>query len=550
MSTFNSSDVFAVARDNTLYHCIALDVPDVLSTDRFIAQSTSDNLFYTMPASRGPTTPASTWLAASRAGVVYKLSGTDFREAFRKPTIDFEITLTAPDLTFELRIGTTVPTAGTVLGKVLWGDGSPIETITQSSNVDQSGFFDLSAPIMSHTYASAGTYVIRYRTRDLINPFFFSSPIKTQLRKVFNPLEGIRLGGSWTNPIAFEAQTELREVSIGSGAEVTSLRRAFSGCTKLETFNVADGNLSNVTSIYQAFAGLAGTAGPGFSIQGGMNWRGLTGSQGVQFDTVFGQSKVLAIGAAGNPVLMPTAQDYSLNFFANLTSGDNGANSLVGVYFDTLERCTSFVAGLGHCRGLEVFSVANGNMSKVTNINTAFANAGTAGPGFSIQGGMNWRGLTGSQGDQFISVFAQSKVLSIGAAGNPVLMPTAQNYSFNYFANLTSGDNGAASLTAVYFDTVRKCTSMAFGFAFCTTLSTFLVTDTANGFDEITNLAGAFVSCALSQASVDHILLLCVNGGQSTVTLGLNGGTNATPSATGLDYKATLVSRGWTVIHN
>lgn len=61
----------------------------------------------------------------------------------------------------------------------------------------------------------------------------------------------------------------------------------------------------------------------------------------------------------------------------------------------------------------------------------------------------------------------------------------------------------------------------------------------------------------LSQASVDHILvqLAALDGTSSTVpysnlTVTLAGGTNATPSLTGLTAKATLVARGCTVTNN
>lgn len=56
----------------------------------------------------------------------------------------------------------------------------------------------------------------------------------------------------------------------------------------------------------------------------------------------------------------------------------------------------------------------------------------------------------------------------------------------------------------------------------------------------------------LTQAAVDAILLAFVNANRTTGTRVLNlGGTgNSAPSSAGLGYKATLVSRGWTVTHN
>ena len=66
----------------------------------------------------------------------------------------------------------------------------------------------------------------------------------------------------------------------------------------------------------------------------------------------------------------------------------------------------------------------------------------------------------------------------------------------------------------------------------------------------------AAYECALSQASVDEGLAACVAGGMTSAeyTGGImwdsSGGTSATPSAAGLADKATLVARGWAVVHN
>jgi hypothetical protein len=65
-----------------------------------------------------------------------------------------------------------------------------------------------------------------------------------------------------------------------------------------------------------------------------------------------------------------------------------------------------------------------------------------------------------------------------------------------------------------------------------------------------------FTTCALTQASVDGVLvsLAALDGTNGTTTF--NGrtvtisGTSATPSSSGLAAKATLVARGCTVTHN
>lgn len=70
------------------------------------------------------------------------------------------------------------------------------------------------------------------------------------------------------------------------------------------------------------------------------------------------------------------------------------------------------------------------------------------------------------------------------------------------------------------------------------------VSNTVGDFNAANNL--------LTQAAVDAILLAFVNANKTTGTrtLTLNGTGNAAPSVTGLGYKSTLVSRGWTVSHN
>lgn len=55
---------------------------------------------------------------------------------------------------------------------------------------------------------------------------------------------------------------------------------------------------------------------------------------------------------------------------------------------------------------------------------------------------------------------------------------------------------------------------------------------------------------ALPESEVDGVLVALAGGTAINGRLVLTGGTNATPSATGLSAKATLEGRGWTVIVN
>lgn len=135
----------------------------------------------------------------------------------------------------------------------------------------------------------------------------------------------------------------------------------------------------------------------------------------------------------------------------------------------------------------------------------------------------------------------------------------------DYFVSRGGGPKDAGAYAGV--------TDFSFAWAYCSSMSgPFPLIDTSNGTDfsyawygcssltsfpanmfdacPATNFTNAFVNCALNQTSIDNILVSIAAAGTSGGTLNMTGGTNATPSATGLAAKATLVGRGWTVTHN
>jgi len=57
-------------------------------------------------------------------------------------------------------------------------------------------------------------------------------------------------------------------------------------------------------------------------------------------------------------------------------------------------------------------------------------------------------------------------------------------------------------------------------------------------------------NCALTETAVDDILVTLSNNGVSNGEVTLDGGTSATPSATGLAAKTVLEGNGWTVSVN
>jgi hypothetical protein len=89
-----------------------------------------------------------------------------------------------------------------------------------------------------------------------------------------------------------------------------------------------------------------------------------------------------------------------------------------------------------------------------------------------------------------------------------------------------------------------------FGFAWqdCTSMTSF----PAGMFDNCsaTNFNYTWQNCALSQQSVDNILVSIDTAGQSSGILEIDGGTSAAPGAAGLSAKLSLEGKGWTVLTN
>lgn len=65
-----------------------------------------------------------------------------------------------------------------------------------------------------------------------------------------------------------------------------------------------------------------------------------------------------------------------------------------------------------------------------------------------------------------------------------------------------------------------------------------------------TNFNYAWIGCALSQQSVDNILVSLDTAGQSNGIVSIDGGTSSAPGAAGLSAKASLEGKGWTVLTN
>jgi hypothetical protein len=121
--------------------------------------------------------------------------------------------------------------------------------------------------------------------------------------------------------------------------------------------------------------------------------------------------------------------------------------------------------------------------------------------------------------------------------------------------NFQSAWSQCSSLTSFPLLDVSSGINFTYAWLGCTSLASF----PANFFDvtgtlNSTAFADAFLNCALTAASIENILTSLVTNGQSNITLGLTGGTNAgaatwTPAAVAA-YDTLTDDRGWTISRN
>ena len=126
--------------------------------------------------------------------------------------------------------------------------------------------------------------------------------------------------------------------------------------------------------------------------------------------------------------------------------------------------------------------------------------------------------------------------------------------------NMAAGTNfqeawrNCSSLTAFPAINMTAGTNFYVTWYECSSLTSF----PANMFNTTGTLdagafSGAFQGCALTATSIENILTSLVTNGQSNITLGLSGGTNAgasTWTANAVTAYDTLISRGWAITRN
>ena len=232
----------------------------------------------------------------------------------------------------------------------------------------------------------------------------------------------------------------------------------------------------------------------------------------------------------GSTGLPPT--DYGCS-----TSVDpSGRTSLLGAWdgcniltsFPTLDvsSCEVFANTWRNCTSLTSFPVLD--VSQGINFNSAWNNCQslTAFPQLDVSQGINFNSAWNNC--QSLTAFPQLDVSQ------------GTNFGGAWF--------GCDSLTSFPLLDVSQGTGFSGAWVNCTSLTTF----PAGMFDSCSaiDFSYAWENCALSQQSVNNILVSLDTAGQSNGYVSINGGTSSAPGVAGLAAKVALQGKGWTVLTN
>ena len=139
---------------------------------------------------------------------------------------------------------------------------------------------------------------------------------------------------------------------------------------------------------------------------------------------------------------------------------------------------------------------------------------------------------------------------SIAINGGMGFTGTVSSISFPTLATTTISIGNIPTLTTVDLPVLTKVVYSMQGilnFSYCPSLTTINIPSLVSMPD---NSYLQFQENALSQATVDNVLVRMVATGALNGNIQLGGGTSSAPSAIGLAAKATLEGRGWSVTTN
>jgi hypothetical protein len=470
-----------------------------------------------------------------------------------------------------------------------WGDGV-VETLTTAAHtfLDSNVYHTIGFRLNSGTFFKPNinnnaTYKDRViavgpapasMKLDAAGAFYIGAALKV-FDATVDATGGTSFGDAW------RSCSGLTSFPLINTAGVTNFGNTWNGCSGLTSFPLI--NTAAGTSFLNAWSGCSGlTSFPLINTVAATSLRGAW---------------LTCSGLTSFPLINSAA-------CANFLDSWNGCSGLTSFPLINTAAGTNFQEAWQSCSGLTSFPLIN--TAAGTNFQAAWQSCSSltsfplinTGAGTNFQGawsgcsslasfplintagvtnfGNTWSGCSGLTSFPLINTAAGTSFGSAwDACSNLTSFPlinTGAGTIFTYtwrncssltsfpLINLSAGTNflnawaGCSSLTS--FPAISFTSATFFGDAWnsCANLSTF----PANMFDTTGTLSStafirAFNTCALTAASIENILTSLVTNGQSNITLGLSGGTNAgatTWTTAANTAYATLISRGWTITRN
>jgi len=322
------------------------------------------------------------------------------------------------------------------------------------------------------------------------------------------PAEGSTYRPYFNNSVS---DTSIASVSGAGGSQLgTNLSDAWEGASNMTSFrgNIDTSGVINFDRSWQNCSGL--TSFPQLNVSSGTNfiysWRGCTGLTSfpllnVSSGTNFARSWNDCSGLTSFPQL-----DTSSG--TNFSSTWRGCSGLISFPQLDVSSGTDFSNTWRDCSGLTSFPQLD------TSSGTNF--------------GQTWRGCTGLTSFPLLNVSSGFNFYNAwyGCSGL-TSFPQLDVSSGTDFRNAWNGCSGLTSFPANVFDTTATLSSTAF--------------------------RDAWLNCALTVQSIENILVSLDTNGQTGITLGINGGTNAgysTWTAAAQTALTNLQGKGWTITYN
>jgi hypothetical protein len=423
------------------------------------------------------------------------------------------------------------------------GDNKLTNCTNMSGAFRQSKISSFGSEANPITFGSTGTNVSLYesfRDNTSLTDFFITDSARVNSFSYTFASTGLVNFGSSTTPVglgstadnsstctfanAFNGVSALRESHIDSGERISSLQSAFQS-SGITTFSVGDNNLSNCTSMQNAFIYSSLTEFPGVNLVGC-----------TSLYQAFQQGSLVKFGTQANPVGLGSTADNSST--CSLVQAFYAASSFKEFHVDSGDRISTLQNAF-YNTGITTFSVGDNDLSNCTSLRSAFF--ATPLTEFS---GFNLVGCT----DFYKTFQSNTALVNFGTQANPIgLGTTGDNAS-----TCTWPDTfyGVSTLKEVHIDSGTRVGDFSASFV-NTGITTFRINDT--NLSSVITMSNAFLNSALDTASIENILVSCDNGGKSSIALTLSGGTNAAKStwtSTANTAYTNLIGKSWTITYN